>query len=453
MKRRGTVHGEGSGPRLLLVDNYDSFTFNLVQLLGELGAAGRGVPQRRRSTWPGIRRARARRAGPLARPLHARRGRRDARRHPRAGRRAAHPRASASGTSAIGQAFGGKVVRNVRIVHGKCEPGAPPAARGSTPACPCPSRPAATTRWWSSASALPRGARASPPGPRRARSWACATGRSRSRASSSTRSRSSPPQGKLLLGNWLAASARPSGATPRPWRPIRDPASHREALDRQGPHPRRDGGGDGRDRRRRRHPGAGGRLPGGAPAQGRDGGRDRRRRPGDARPRRPGPRRHGRSSSTPAAPAATAGTPSTSPPPRPSRWPAPACCVAKHGNRAVSSRCRLGRRAGRAGRERRRAQGGGGALPSPRWASASSSRPGSTPRSRRWPASGASWRVRTVFNLLGPLANPAGARHQVMGVYEARWVPVSAGVLATLGARPRLRGPRRGARRDCRSPA
>ena len=42
--------------------------------------------------------------------------------------------------------------------------------------------------------------------------------------------------------------------------------------------------------------------------------------------------------------------------------------------------------------------------------------------------------VRTIFNLLGPLANPAGARHQVMGVYEPRWVPVIAGVLATLGA-------------------
>jgi anthranilate phosphoribosyltransferase len=42
--------------------------------------------------------------------------------------------------------------------------------------------------------------------------------------------------------------------------------------------------------------------------------------------------------------------------------------------------------------------------------------------------------VRTVFNLLGPLANPAGARHQVMGVYEPRWVPVLGGVLAALGA-------------------
>jgi anthranilate phosphoribosyltransferase len=42
--------------------------------------------------------------------------------------------------------------------------------------------------------------------------------------------------------------------------------------------------------------------------------------------------------------------------------------------------------------------------------------------------------IRTVFNLLGPLANPAGARHQVMGVYEPRWVPIIGGVLAALGS-------------------
>jgi anthranilate phosphoribosyltransferase len=42
--------------------------------------------------------------------------------------------------------------------------------------------------------------------------------------------------------------------------------------------------------------------------------------------------------------------------------------------------------------------------------------------------------VRTIFNLLGPLANPAGARHQVLGVYEPRWVPIIGGVLAALGA-------------------
>lgn len=42
--------------------------------------------------------------------------------------------------------------------------------------------------------------------------------------------------------------------------------------------------------------------------------------------------------------------------------------------------------------------------------------------------------VRTIFNLLGPLANPAGARYQVLGVSEPRWVPVLGGVLAALGA-------------------
>jgi anthranilate phosphoribosyltransferase len=43
--------------------------------------------------------------------------------------------------------------------------------------------------------------------------------------------------------------------------------------------------------------------------------------------------------------------------------------------------------------------------------------------------------ARTVFNVLGPLTNPAGARAQVMGVYSAELVPVIADVLAQLGAR------------------
>ncbi len=42
--------------------------------------------------------------------------------------------------------------------------------------------------------------------------------------------------------------------------------------------------------------------------------------------------------------------------------------------------------------------------------------------------------VRTIFNLLGPLTNPAGARRQVMGVFAADLVEPIACVLADLGA-------------------
>jgi anthranilate phosphoribosyltransferase len=43
--------------------------------------------------------------------------------------------------------------------------------------------------------------------------------------------------------------------------------------------------------------------------------------------------------------------------------------------------------------------------------------------------------TRTVFNVLGPLTNPAGARAQVVGVYSPELVPTIASVLARLGAR------------------
>ncbi len=42
--------------------------------------------------------------------------------------------------------------------------------------------------------------------------------------------------------------------------------------------------------------------------------------------------------------------------------------------------------------------------------------------------------VRTIFNLLGPLTNPASAPNQVLGVYAASWIPVMLEVLKALGS-------------------
>ncbi|OFX23807.1 MAG: anthranilate phosphoribosyltransferase [Anaeromyxobacter sp. RBG_16_69_14] len=108
-------------------------------------------------------------------------------------------------------------------------------------------------------------------------------------------------------------------------------------------------------------------------------------------------------------------------------------CVAKHGNRSVSSRCgsadvlaALGVDvdAAKATVERCIEECGIGFLFAPRLHPAFKAVAGI----RR------ELGIRSVFNLLGPLAHPAGARHQVMGVYEPRFVPIIGGVLAALGA-------------------
>jgi anthranilate synthase component 2 len=107
-------------PRVLLVDNYDSFTFNLVQYLGELGARVEVF----RNDQIDVEGIRARRPdglvfspGPCT-PSEA-------------GVTLEAIRTLAGslpilgvclGHQAIGQAFGGKVVRNRRIVHGKPSP-------------------------------------------------------------------------------------------------------------------------------------------------------------------------------------------------------------------------------------------------------------------------------------------------------------------------------------------
>jgi anthranilate synthase/aminodeoxychorismate synthase-like glutamine amidotransferase len=106
--------------RLVLVDNYDSFTWNLVQYLGELGADVR-VFRNDAIDVAGIRRLRPRGLVVSPGPCTP----------DEAGVSLEAIRALAGelpilgvclGHQAIGQAFGGKVVRAGRVMHGKTSP-------------------------------------------------------------------------------------------------------------------------------------------------------------------------------------------------------------------------------------------------------------------------------------------------------------------------------------------
>jgi anthranilate phosphoribosyltransferase len=107
--------------------------------------------------------------------------------------------------------------------------------------------------------------------------------------------------------------------------------------------------------------------------------------------------------------------------------------VAKHGNRAASSACgsadvlaALGARVDlpREAVEACLARAGIGFLFAPRLHPAFKAVAG--PRRELG--------ARTLFNLLGPLVNPARPRRQVVGVYAPEWVPVLGRALCELGA-------------------
>ena len=204
----------------------------------------------------------------------------------------------------------------------------------------------------------------------------------------------------------------------------------------RGPDGRRGGRRHGGDHGRRARASRADRRPADRPGdEGRAAGRDRRPRADDARAggAAAGAPRAGRS--TPAARAATAsGTFNIS---SVAALVVAACGVpvAKHGNRSVSSRCgsadvlRGARRQAsprqpavverclRRGRHRR-----------------SSSRRRSTRRCGTRPPARRALGVRTAFNLLGPLTNPAGATRQVVGVPRPELTELVARALLLLGS-------------------
>ncbi len=61
--------------------------------------------------------------------------------------------------------------------------------------------------------------------------------------------------------------------------------------------------------------------------------------------------------------------------------------------------------------------------------------PSHHPAMKAWAPIRAELGVRTIFNLLGPISNPANVKRQVVGVFDRKWVEPIAGVLSNLGSR------------------
>jgi len=107
--------------------------------------------------------------------------------------------------------------------------------------------------------------------------------------------------------------------------------------------------------------------------------------------------------------------------------------VAKHGNRAVSSKSGASDVLAALGvkldvpvatTERAIREAGVGFL----WA------PNHHPAMKEWAKARSSLGFRTIFNLLGPLCNPAFVKRQVIGVYAKEWVRPVAEVMQRLGS-------------------
>jgi anthranilate phosphoribosyltransferase len=107
--------------------------------------------------------------------------------------------------------------------------------------------------------------------------------------------------------------------------------------------------------------------------------------------------------------------------------------VAKHGNRSVSSLSgasdvltALGVKVDVGANlvSRAVAQAGVGFM----WA------PMHHPAMKQWAPVRAELGIRTIFNLLGPLCNPAGVKRQVIGVFDKKWVEPVADVMRNLGS-------------------
>ena len=133
-----TADAAGAVPRVLVIDSYDSFVYNLVQYLGELGAEPEVVPQRRAHRRRGAR-PRARRRAAVARArADPRTPASSATRSPRSP--SAAPRCSACASAIRRSATCSAARSSVRrdLMHGKTSHDRAPRARACSPACPSP---------------------------------------------------------------------------------------------------------------------------------------------------------------------------------------------------------------------------------------------------------------------------------------------------------------------------